>query len=98
MMSSVAKITSVIGECMSMEHWWDDTNREKPKYLEENITLSITNPTQTSLGPDCIHSKRVVTNYPSHDAAVVFLLAITVVSKDPFECLKICLFRDRLVC
>lgn len=63
-----------------------------------SVTLSISNPTQTSLEPDCIHSERAVTNYPSHDAAVVFLPVITVVSKDPFECLKICLIRDRLVC
>jgi hypothetical protein len=38
MMSSVAKISSVIGECMSMEHWWDDTDREKLKYLKENLS------------------------------------------------------------
>jgi hypothetical protein len=23
---------------MSMEHWWDDTDRGKPKYLEENLS------------------------------------------------------------
>jgi len=39
-----------------------------------------------------------VTNYPSHDTAVMFLLVITAVSKDPFECLDICLIRNRLVC
>jgi hypothetical protein len=26
MMSSFAKITSLTGESMSMEHWWDDTD------------------------------------------------------------------------
>jgi hypothetical protein len=23
---------------MSAEHWWDDTDREKPKYLERNLS------------------------------------------------------------
>jgi len=26
----------VADELISMEHWWNDTNKERPKYWEEN--------------------------------------------------------------
>lgn len=25
-----------IGECMSVEHWWSNTHKEKPKYAGKN--------------------------------------------------------------
>jgi len=38
-MSSVAKITSVIGDCMSLVHHpTNDTDREKLEYLEKNLS------------------------------------------------------------
>jgi len=39
---------------MTMEHWWNDTDREKIQVLGEerctSPTLSTINPTQTGLG------------------------------------------------
>ena len=38
---------------MNMEQWWNDTEREKSKYLERNLShcyVTIQNPTWTALG------------------------------------------------
>jgi hypothetical protein len=54
-------IAPVIDEWMSKEHWWNDTDREKLKHSEENLssaTLSTTNLTQTVIGSNLdLHSE-----------------------------------------
>jgi hypothetical protein len=29
---------SVVDEWMNMEHWWNDTDREEPKYWDKNLS------------------------------------------------------------
>jgi len=52
------------------KRWWNDSDREKPKYLEKtcaSVTLSATNPTWTGLGPNPGFSgERPATNRLSH--------------------------------
>jgi hypothetical protein len=44
-------IVWVVGEWMSMEHWWNDTDRGKLKFWERNIIQSVTGGTdQNSAG------------------------------------------------
>ena len=37
--SSFAKVYNVCDGWVSMEHWWNDSDRQKPKYLEKNVCL-----------------------------------------------------------
>jgi len=53
-------IESVIDEEMSMEHWWNVTDRRRLKYLGKKtfptVTLSTTNHTYTGLGSNLVLS------------------------------------------
>lgn len=56
-----------------MVHWWNNTDREKLKYLVEkctSATLYTTNPTWTGPGSNPgLCNERSVTNYLSHGKA-----------------------------
>jgi hypothetical protein len=51
---------------MSIEHWWNDTDRGKPKYSKENLFyahLSTINPMWTSQGSNPgLHNERLANN------------------------------------
>jgi hypothetical protein len=57
---------------MNMEHWCNDANREKLKYLKKNVLqchLSTTNPTQIDLGFNlCLDGERQMSLYCSSPA------------------------------
>jgi hypothetical protein len=55
----------------SMEHWWNDTDRVKPKHSKKkkypSVTLFATNPTWTGLHLNpSLHGARLATNRLSH--------------------------------
>lgn len=68
-------------DCMSMQHWWSDTARGKPKSTQRKTylsdTLSTIHPTQTGL-----HSDRPATNRLNHDTAPVILDVWAGIGKD----------------
>ena len=37
----LVSIASVIGKWMSVEHWWNDTARGKPKYWERKLSVPL---------------------------------------------------------
>jgi hypothetical protein len=60
----------VTGKWMSMEHLWNDTNKDGPTYSEKNLSqrhLYIINPIQTGLGLNLgLRGERPATNRLSH--------------------------------
>ena len=60
---------------MNVEHWWNDTDREKLKFLEKNLFQCHcvpTNPTWTSLRlKPGLHGDRPATNCLSHNTACI---------------------------
>lgn len=53
---------------MSMEQWWNDNDRGKPKHPELNLYQfnSITNPRQNNMESNlCLNSDRPISNYLS---------------------------------
>ena len=63
---------------MSMEHWWNYTDRGKPKYLKEkpqSDTLPTANPTSTGLGTNlALRVQRPATNGPTWHGLVLGLV------------------------
>jgi hypothetical protein len=47
---------------MSMENWWNDNDRRRPKHLKKkpvSVTFFTTNPTQTVLGTNTVICSKV---------------------------------------
>jgi hypothetical protein len=57
---------------MTMEYWWQNNDKRKPKHPEQNLyqCQSIMNPTQKSMASDLdLHSDRPMTNHLGHGKA-----------------------------
>ena len=55
---------SVRSRWMSVEHWWNDTNRGKPKYPEKNQSFCYFIHFESGLGMNpSLRGERVVTNH-----------------------------------
>jgi hypothetical protein len=57
---------SVVDEGMIMEHYWNDNDKRKAKYLEKtcpSVTFSTTNPTQTDW-PSAQRTSRLTFDIP----------------------------------
>jgi hypothetical protein len=56
-----------------MEHWWNDKDMGKSKYLVKTLSqchLSSANPTQTGLGPNLgFQDKKLVPDHLNHAMA-----------------------------
>ena len=69
----------VDGWKMSVEHWWNDPDRERPKYSEEKrnlptANLSTINLTRIDLGSNPgLRGERPATNYMNHGRALPYI-------------------------